>query len=685
MPTIIINNKKINFEEGMNILQACELAGIEIPRFCYHDRLSIAGNCRMCLVEMEKSTKPVASCAMPAQDGMVIKTDTKLVKDARKGVMEFLLINHPLDCPICDQGGECDLQDQAMYYGYDKSRYQENKRAVKNKYLGPLISTIMTRCIHCTRCVRFSTEVAGVDDLGMLGRGENAEITSYLEKTVESELSGNVIDLCPVGALTNKPYEFKARPWELKKTETVDVFDAVGSNIRIDSIGQKVLRVLPRINEDINEEWINDKTRFAIDGLQNQRLDRPFIRTNGRLEETNWDTAISEVSKRIQETIPNNIISLSGNQVDVETLTATKIFFDLIGSQNYESRLDNAKIDPKVRSSYIFNSGISNIENCDSILLVGTNPRWEASILNARIRKQYLNNDIPIALIGNKKNLTYDYEYLGNSLKILENLYNDKINFSEKLKKSKKPMIIIGLSAISRKDGEAVLSLCRKIALKYNIVQDDWNGFNILNTNISKVGALDIGFYNNKFSNNTFRKIEEICSQKKSITFLLAVDEINTDILKESFVIYVGHHGDIGAQRADIILPSPAYTEKNSTFVNLEGRVMKSQKCHQPLGESKEEWKIFRKLSDKLSFNMPFNNIYELRQEMSKINPIFNQLNILHNNEFKDFGKSGEILDEPILDLIKNFYMTDAISRASKTMSECSIKLKNVNNNLFQK
>ncbi len=685
MPTIIINNKKINFEEGMNILQACELAGIEIPRFCYHDRLSIAGNCRMCLVEMEKSTKPVASCAMPAQDGMVIKTNTKLVKDARKGVMEFLLINHPLDCPICDQGGECDLQDQAMYYGYDKSRYQENKRAVKNKYLGPLISTIMTRCIHCTRCVRFSTEVAGVDDLGMLGRGENAEITSYLEKTVESELSGNVIDLCPVGALTNKPYEFKARPWELKKTETVDVFDAVGSNIRIDSIGQKVLRVLPRINEDINEEWINDKTRFAIDGLQNQRLDRPFIRTNGRLEETNWDTAISEVSKKIQETIPNNIISLSGNQVDVETLTATKIFFDLIGSQNYESRLDNAKIDPKVRSSYIFNSGISNIENCDSILLVGTNPRWEASILNARIRKQYLNNDIPIALIGNKKNLTYNYEYLGNSLKILENLYNDKINFSEKLKKSKKPMIIIGLSAISRKDGEAVLSLCRKIALKYNIVQDDWNGFNVLNTNISKVGALDIGFYNNKFSNNTFRKIEEICSQKKSITFLLAVDEINTDILKESFVIYVGHHGDIGAQRADIILPSPAYTEKNSTFVNLEGRVMKSQKCHQPLGESKEEWKIFRKLSDKLSFNMPFNNIYELRQEMSKINPIFNQLNILHNNEFKDFGKSGEILDEPILDLIKNFYMTDAISRASKTMSECSIKLKNLNNNLFQK
>ena len=685
MPTIIINNKKINFEEGMNILQACELAGIEIPRFCYHDRLSIAGNCRMCLVEMEKSSKPVASCAMPAQDGMVIKTNTKLVKDARKGVMEFLLINHPLDCPICDQGGECDLQDQAMYYGYDKSRYQENKRAVKNKYLGPLISTIMTRCIHCTRCVRFSTEVAGVDDLGMLGRGENAEITSYLEKTVESELSGNVIDLCPVGALTNKPYEFKARPWELKKTETVDVFDAVGSNIRIDSIGQKVLRVLPRINEDINEEWINDKTRFAIDGLQNQRLDRPFIRTNGRLEETNWDTAISEVSKKIQETIPNNIISLSGNQVDVETLTATKIFFDLIGSQNYESRLDNAKIDPKVRSSYIFNSGISNIENCDSILLVGTNPRWEASILNARIRKQYLNNDIAIALIGNKKNLTYDYEYLGNSLKILENLYNDKINFSEKLKKSKKPMIIIGLSAISRKDGEAVLSLCRKIALKYNIVQDDWNGFNILNTNISKVGALDIGFYNNKFSNNTFRKIEEICSQKKSITFLLAVDEINTDILKESFVIYVGHHGDIGAQRADIILPSPAYTEKNSTFVNLEGRVMKSQKCHQPLGEAKEEWKIFRKLSDKLSFNMPFNNIYELRQEMSKINPIFNQLNILHNNEFKDFGKSGEILDEPILDLIKNFYMTDAISRASKTMSECSIKLKNVNNNLLQK
>ncbi len=679
MPTITINNKKVEFEDGMNILQTCEIAGIEIPRFCYHDRLSIAGNCRMCLVEMEKSPKPVASCAMPAQDGMVIKTNTKLVKDARKGVMEFLLINHPLDCPICDQGGECDLQDQAMHYGFDKSRYEENKRAVKNKYLGPLISTIMTRCIHCTRCVRFSTEVAGVDDLGLLGRGENAEITSYLEKAVESELSGNIIDLCPVGALTNKPYEFKARPWELKKTETVDVFDAVGSHIRVDSIGQKVLRVLPRINEDINEEWINDKTRFAIDGLQNQRIDRPFIKINGRLEETSWDIAINKVIKKIQETTPNNIISLSGNQVDVETLTATKIFFDLIGSENYESRLDNAKIDPTVRSSYIFNSGISNIENCDSILLVGTNPRWEASILNARIRKQYLNNDIPIALIGNKKNLTYGYEYLGNSLKILEDLYNDKIDFSKKLKKSKKPMIIIGLSAISRNDGEAVLSLCRKISIKYNIVQDDWNGFNILNTNISKVGALDIGFYNNKFNKNIFQKIEEICSQKQSVTFLLAVDEINTEILKQSFVIYIGHHGDIGAQRADVVLPSPAYTEKNSTFVNLEGRIMKTQKCHQPLGEAKDEWKIFRNLSDKLSLDVPFNDIYELRQEMSKINPIFNQLNVLHKNEFKDFGKSGEILNEPIIDLIKNFYMTDSISRASKTMSECSLKLKNKN------
>ena len=554
MPKITINNKIIEFTEGMNVLQTCELAGIEIPRFCYHDRLSIAGNCRMCLVEMENSLKPIASCAMPASEGMVIKTNSKLVKDARKGVMEFLLINHPLDCPICDQGGECDLQDQAMFYGFDKSSYKENKRAVKNKYIGPLISTIMTRCIHCTRCVRFSTEIAGVDDLGLLGRGENAEITSYLEKSVESELSGNMIDLCPVGALTNKPYEFQARPWELNNTETIDVFDAVGSSIRVDSIGKKVLRVLPRLNEEINEEWINDKTRFAIDGLQKQRLDKPYIRKNGKLIETTWTESLNEIVAKIKISNPDNILSLSGNFTDVETLMAAKLFLRGIGSENYECRIDNVKINPLVRASYVFNTGISNIENTDAILLVGTNPRWEASILNARIRKSYLKNNIPVALIGNKKNLTYDYDYLGNSLKYLEKILEGKSDFSKILDSAEKPMIIVGQSALSRNDGEAVLHVCREISIKYNLVNKKWNGFNILNSNISKVGALDIGFFNKKFSNNIINNIKDLSSKKNSIIFLLGVDEIDMGILNNSFVVYIGHHGDKGAHRADVIL-----------------------------------------------------------------------------------------------------------------------------------
>lgn len=675
MPTIIINEKKIKFEEGMNVLQACELAGLEIPRFCYHDRLSIAGNCRMCLVEMENSPKPIASCAMPATDGMIIKTNTKLVKDARKGVMEFLLINHPLDCPICDQGGECDLQDQAMYYGFDKSKYYENKRAVNNKYMGPLISTIMTRCIHCTRCVRFSTEVAGVDDIGLLGRGENAEITTYLEKTVESELSGNVIDLCPVGALTSKPYEFRARPWELKKTESIDVFDAVGSNIRIDSIGKKVLRVLPRLNEDINEEWINDKTRFAIDGLQRQRLDIPYLKSENKLYKSNWKDALTKIVNKINSIKSSNILALSGNFTDVETLMATKTLFNKIGSENYECRIDNVKIDPSVRASYVFNSGISNIENADSILLIGTNPRWEASILNARIRKSYLNNNLPIALIGNKKNLTYDYTHLSTSLKKLEEILAGKSEFSKILESSKKPMMIIGQSALSRDDGYAVLDICRKICEKYNFVTQDWNGFNFLNSSISKVGALDIKFTNNNFSGDIHNEISNFCEKKDTITFLLGVDEIDMEILGNSFVIYIGHHGDKGAHRADVILPAPAYTEKYSLYANLEGRILSTQLCHQPLGEAKDEWKIIRALANMLKIYMPFNNLAELRKEIYSNYPIFRELNVVNKNTFDSFGTSGEILSEPTSDLIKNFYMTDSISRSSKTMAECSSKI----------
>tara|TARA_Y100000590_G_scaffold459164_1_gene615573 strand:+ start:438 stop:2492 length:2055 start_codon:yes stop_codon:yes gene_type:complete len=680
MPKIIINDKEIEFTQGMNVLQTCELAGIEIPRFCYHDRLSIAGNCRMCLVEMENSSKPIASCAMPANEGMVIKTNSEMVKDARKGVMEFLLINHPLDCPICDQGGECDLQDQAMYYGFDKSSYKENKRAVRNKNMGPLISTIMTRCIHCTRCVRFSNEVAGVDDLGLLGRGENAEITTYLEKAVKSELSGNVIDLCPVGALTNKPYEFQARPWELKKTETIDVFDAIGSSIRVDSIGKKVLRVLPRLNEEINEEWINDKTRFAIDGLQKQRLDTPFIRINNKLIKSSWNDALEEINNKIKNINPNNIQALSGNLTDVETLMSAKIFLESLGSKNYECRIDNVKIDPSNRCSYIFNTGISKIEKADVILIVGSNPRWEASILNARIRKSYINNDVKIGLIGNKKNLTYKYNHIGTSLKNLENILNGKSEFSKKLNSAKNPLIIIGLSALSRSDGYAVLNICSKISEKYNFIKDDWNGFNVLNSNISKVGALDIGFINKNFSNNIIKNIEDFCSKDESITFLLGVDELDMTTLKKSFIVYIGHHGDKGAQRADVILPSPAYTEKDSTYINLEGRVLKTQICHPPLGDAKDEWKIFRALGEMLSINMPFNNLLELRQQICSQNNIFNELNILHKNPFSIFGEEGDISNEPLLDFIDNFYMTDPISRSSKTMAECTINLNNINN-----
>ena len=680
MPKIIINDKEIEFTQGMNVLQTCELAGIEIPRFCYHDRLSIAGNCRMCLVEMENSSKPIASCAMPANEGMVIKTNSEMVKDARKGVMEFLLINHPLDCPICDQGGECDLQDQAMYYGFDKSSYKENKRAVRNKNMGPLISTIMTRCIHCTRCVRFSNEVAGVDDLGLLGRGENAEITTYLEKAVQSELSGNVIDLCPVGALTNKPYEFQARPWELKKTETIDVFDAIGSSIRVDSIGKKVLRVLPRLNEEINEEWINDKTRFAIDGLQKQRLDTPFIRINNKLIKSSWNDALEEINNKIKNINPNNIQALSGNLTDVETLMSAKIFLESLGSKNYECRIDNVKIDPSNRCSYIFNTGISKIEKADVILIVGSNPRWEASILNARIRKSYINNDVKIGLIGNKKNLTYKYNHIGTSLKNLENILNGKSEFSKKLNSAKNPLIIIGLSALSRSDGYAVLNICSKISEKYNFIKDDWNGFNVLNSNISKVGALDIGFINKNFSNNIIKNIEDFCSKDESITFLLGVDELDMTTLKKSFIVYIGHHGDKGAQRADVILPSPAYTEKDSTYINLEGRVLKTQICHPPLGDAKDEWKIFRALGEMLSINMPFNNLLELRQQICSQNNIFNELNILHKNPFSIFGEEGDISNEPLLDFIDNFYMTDPISRSSKTMAECTINLNNINN-----
>ena len=677
MPKIIIDNKEIEFENGMTVMQACELADTEIPRFCYHDKLSIAGNCRMCLVEMEKSPKPVASCAMPAGDGMVIKTNTDLVKKARKGVMEFLLINHPLDCPICDQGGECDLQDQALHYGFDKSRYEENKRAVQNKHMGPLVSTIMTRCIHCTRCVRFSTEVAGVDDLGLLGRGENAEITTYLEKTIESELSGNVIDLCPVGALTNKPYAFQSRPWELKKTETVDVFDAMGSSIRVDTRGKSVLRVLPRLNDEVNEEWISDKSRFAIDGLSKQRLDKPYIRINENLKTTDWNTALKSIINELNKRGMKKSMALSGKFSDIETLYSAKTFLNSIGSNLYDSRFDNAQFVSGNRSSYLFNSTIQEIDNADAILLVGSNPRWEAAVLNARIRKAYINNDCKVSLIGPMVDLTYQYEHLSTDISYLNKILKHDSDFSKVLQNAKKPLIIIGTSAINYEEGEEVLKICSEISNKYNMSNENFNGLNILQQDISRVGALDIGFYNNKFDKNWSNKIKEQVSKNKPVVFLLGLDDIDFSLLEDAFVVYIGHHGDSGAQIADLILPSTAFPEKSSTFVNMEGRVIQTTKCFHPIGDAKDEWKIFRSLSNEINKDLKFNNLAELRVEILNNYEIFRELNIIPNSKIFNLKSSKQIESKNIEFNINNFYMTDSISRASETMAKCTKEILN--------
>ncbi len=671
MPKITIDNKEYEFENGMTVMQACEQAGTEIPRFCYHEKLSIAGNCRMCLVEMEKAPKPVASCAMPAAEGMIIKTNSEIVKKARKGVMEFLLINHPLDCPICDQGGECDLQDQAMYYGFDKTRYEENKRAVQNKNMGPLVKTIMTRCIHCTRCVRFSTEVAGVDDIGLLGRGENAEITTYLEKTIESELSGNVIDLCPVGALTSKPYAFKSRPWELNKTETFDVFDGIGSSIRIDTRGKKVLRALPRINEETNEEWISDKSRFAIDGLSSQRLDSVYIKSNGRLHKSSWDSIFNKIKDQISRTGEKNTVFLSGKFTDVETLYSAKKFSESLNSNNYDCRFDNAQFIENSTTSYKFNSTIQEIENADAILLIGSNPRWEAAVLNARIRKAYIENNCKIGLIGPKLDLTYEYEHLSDNLAYLNKLIKNQSEYNKVLDKAKNPLIIVGTSAINNNFGKKILETAALLAKKIQ-KKSEINPLNILNQDISRVGALDLKFYNKSYDNDYNSELKKHIDKNKPVVFLMGLDEINTSILKNAYVVYLGHHGDIAASIADIILPTPAYTEKSSTYMNIEGRVIQTTKCHNPLGEAKDEWKIFRVLSDMFGKNLKFNNIGELRRELTQNFKQFANLNEIAPKNKISFAKENKIEDIKINYNINNFYMNDSISRSSETMALCT-------------
>ena len=671
MPKIFINGKEIEFEKGMTVLQACELADVEIPRFCYHEKLSIAGNCRMCLVEMEKSPKPIASCAMPAAEGMKIKTNTVSVEKARKGVMEFLLANHPLDCPVCDQGGECDLQDQSMYYGVDKSRFIENKRLVKEKYMGPLIKTQMTRCIHCTRCIRFATEIAGVPELGAIGRGEDMQITTYLEKSMESELSANVIDLCPVGALTSKPYVFEARPWELKKTETIDVMDAVGSNIRVDTYGWEVKRVLPRINEDINEEWISDKSRYACDGIKNQRIDTPLVKSKKGFEKISWEEANKIIVKKINETSQDKIAGFTGDLTNMETLYVTKEFFSkTIKSKYLDSRTNNIYVNTDNRENYIFNSKINCIEDSDLIVLIGTNPRYEATILNLRIRKSYLKNNLDIYSIGDVGDLTYPYEIVPNETKIIKDIIEGKHLLSSKITNSKKPIIIIGHSVLNLKSGKYVFEEMKKYLTSINKINDNWNSLNVLSKDASTVGSYDLNVINSTDSQNI--TLTKTLNNEFEILFLIGQDTLKFK-KKNEFVIYVGSHGDNGAESANIILPGSTYTEQDGYFTNLEGKMQKAYKASYPPGEAIEDWEIINNLSELIKRKKIFKDKDEL------IDSMFNYLNLKTENNKND-PMDVIFTDEKILVDNTNYYFSNVIARASKTMADCNnakINLKN--------
>ena len=670
MPKIIINGQEIEFEKGMTVLQACELAHVEIPRFCYHEKLSIAGNCRMCLVEMEKSAKPIASCAMPAAEGMNIKTNTPFVEKARKGVMEFLLANHPLDCPVCDQGGECDLQDQSMFYGIDKSRFVENKRQVKEKYMGPLIKTQMTRCIHCTRCVRFATEVAGVPEIGAIGRGENMEITTYLEKAMESELSANVIDLCPVGALTSKPYAFEARPWELKKTESIDVMDSVGSNIRVDTYNWEVKRILPRLNNEINEEWISDKTRYSCDGLLKQRLDSPYIKKDNRLERSTWDEAIDLILNKIKATKADEIGGHIGDMVNLENALAFKKFFKVLNSNNLEFREKKFYINSSEKMNYLFNSSIRGIEESDLILLIGTNPRHEATMVNARIRKAFAQKKTSIFSIGNPGDLTYDYTILGNKSDDIKKILDNESEFSKKLLTSKKPIIIIGESILELKSGKYIFEEIKNFLKNNNFIKKDWNALNFLPQNASTVGLIDLKILSEENEKN-YSFFKKLNNHEFKLLYLLGSDNIEFKKNNE-FIIYQGSHGDRGAEIADVVLPSPAYTEQNGLYENLEGRVQECKKASYPIGEALEDWKIFNLIIKKLGKTRDLSKFDLLRKEVLNFIPNFSKLNELP--VYKDsLSKNLEtnFISEDILIKELDYFYTNSISRASKTMSEC--------------
>ena len=666
-----VNDIDVEVEEGLTVLQACEKAGIEIPRFCYHEKLSIAGNCRMCLVEMEKSPKPIASCAMPAAEGMNIKTNTTFVEKARKGVMEFLLANHPLDCPVCDQGGECDLQDQSMFYGVDKSRYKENKRSVPEKNMGPLIKTQMTRCIHCTRCVRFATEIAGVPEIGAIGRGEDMQITTYLEQSVQSELSGNVIDLCPVGALTSKPYVFEARPWELKKTESIDVMDAVGSNIRVDTYGWEVKRVLPIINEDINEEWISDKTRYACDGLSNQRLDTPYIKYNNKFEKASWEEVFKIIKSKFETTSKDKIAGFVGDLCNMESSFIFKEFFDrTLDTKKYESRSSNYFIDSSERENYIFNSSINGIEDADLVFLIGTNPRFESTILNARIRKSYVNNKTKIISLNNVGDLTYPYQSLDGQTKTLVDIFQNKSDISKEILNSKKPLIILGESFFKLQSANLMFYLIKDYLKKNNKISNECNSLNKLTSFASAVGCLDLNILNDR--ENMF---DDLNNHKFDIVYLLGQDNLNFS-KKDEFIIYQGSHGDKGAEMADIILPGAAYTEQNGYFTNLEGKLQKAYKASYPPGEAKEDWQIINELAEFMNNRKLFNDKDELESSM------LNFINLKKDNKnssnleiqsFENFKNEELIVD------YKEYYFSNVIARASKTMLDChnsKIKIK---------
>ena len=685
MRTIRVDGVEVEVPAYYTLLQACEQAGAEIPRFCFHERLSIAGNCRMCLVELKGAPKPVASCAWgvrdcrPGPDGEApeVLTRSPLTRKAREGVMEFLLINHPLDCPICDQGGECDLQDQAMAYGVDSSRFHENKRAVEDKYIGPLVKTQMNRCIHCTRCVRFSTEVAGVSELGATGRGEDMEITTYLERAMTSELQGNVVDLCPVGALTSRPYAFKARPWELSKTESIDVMDALGSNIRVDARGKEVMRILPRLNEAVNEEWISDKARHIVDGLRTQRLDRPYVRVDGRLKPATWPEAFAAIGERLRGVPGERVGAIAGDLASVEEMFALKLLMESLGSANIDCRQDGAALDPSLgRGSYLFNATVAGIESADALLIVGSNPRLESPVLNARIRKRWRLGGLAIGLVGEAADLTYGYDYLGSGPESLGRMLAGEGDFLDALKSARRPLILVGQGALAGPDGGAILAACARLAADLGTLSDEWVGLSVLHTAASRVGGLDIGFVPGEGGLAAADMVAAAGAGRLDLLFLLGADEIAMPG-PGAFVVYLGTHGDAGAQRADVILPGAAYTEKAGTWVNTEGRVQLSARAAFPPGDARDDWSILRALSGALERKLPFDSLAELRARLYEAHPGMARADAVRAPERDAVqalaGRAGGDLSGPaFVNAINDFYMTNPIARASRVMAECA-------------